>query len=132
MSKNSSRVSGTSRTSVRRRLTLVAETPEVIDTAGMRHNALSLLRKASPGSPTTRDMAAKIGVSANMISMFERGEGRLGEAALVKYAKAIGVSPERVREMFLLESHRYFMESAKQVLEELRALGKGRRVAKAS
>jgi len=67
-----------------------------------------------------------------MLSNFERGEGKLGPEPMARYAKALGVKLERVYEMYLMESHRYYLERAKQALEELRTLGKGRRVAKAS
>ena len=79
---------------------------------------LVVLRLASRGAPSLREIARKINVSATAISTFGIGKEPISDELLKRYAKAVGVPATEVRRRFVLSALAYHHAKVK----EMRAL----------
>lgn len=68
---------------------------------------LSALRTNASSRLTLRAMGKVVGVSAQLISMFENGKRMLGPDNLRRYAKAVGATEEDVRARFAKDAIRW-------------------------
>lgn len=101
----------------------------------MKLSPVAILRLASDGSPSTREMGEKIGCSGVMVWMFESGQHPLREEILERYAKAVGKSTEELKRRYLQAAFSYHRDGAKAAraaLHKLKAKPKRGRPAKAT
>lgn len=68
----------------------------------MKVSPVTVLRLALPGEPSGRQVARRLGLSANAIHKFELGRGSLSPANLAAYAKLVGVPVREVRKRWLI------------------------------
>jgi transcriptional regulator with XRE-family HTH domain len=87
---------------------------------------LAALRAASPGAPSARELARRIGCSVQAISLFESGRNAIGAKLIAAYAKELGAKPEVVERMFLLEAVRFHRKQAADAKSRLDAMPRGR------
>jgi transcriptional regulator with XRE-family HTH domain len=93
------------------------------DVTGPAFSPLTAIRLAAPDSPTLREVAREMGVSGQLVSMFEAGRTELSDANLAKYAKAVDRTAADVRARWLQTAFSYHTARARQLREELTALG---------
>lgn len=101
----------------------------IVDDMTVTH--LSAMRQAS-GAESLRDIARKIGCSAQALSAFEHGRAEIGPDLLKKYAKAIGLDDATVRRLFLRSKVSFHRREAARAEADLKAASaKGGRLATA-
>lgn len=90
---------------------------------GMPTNPLMVLRLALPGQPSMREVARKLGCSQTLLNKFERGEIKIGQELLEKYAKVVGRTPADVMERWLHAALELNRQRRLELQADLRALG---------
>jgi transcriptional regulator with XRE-family HTH domain len=89
----------------------------------MNVSPLVILRLGSVGAPSGREVARRIGVSHNAVSMFEQGRSPLSSATKKKYARALRSTAAEVERRWMLSRLEYFERQARRARTQLRKAG---------
>lgn len=89
------------------------------DMKGPSYSPLTIARLAADDSPSLREVARVMGVSAALLSKFELGHYEIGAGHLEAYAKAIGRAVDDVRIRFVEAALLYHTSRAKELRVEL-------------
>ena len=98
-------------------LRLKRASPILLD---MRLPHLAVLRQASAGAPSMREIARRIDCSTQLLSVFESGERAMGPESTKAYARAIGATVGEVERAFLLEARRYHRRRIAEITARLK------------
>lgn len=91
------------------------------DMPGPVFSPLSAIRIAATDSPSLREMGRIMGVSAQLVSMFEAGRTELSPENMKRYAAAVDRSVEDVKMRWLQAAYTHHAAKAKELRERLAA-----------
>lgn len=98
------------------------------DVTGPVFSPLAALRLAAADSPSLREISRTMGVSAQLVSMFEHGKTELSVENMRKYAKAVDRPYDDVRKRWLQTAYTYHADRARSIREQMTAAGSKARV----
>jgi len=118
----------TARRSPRRRVgKRLRKAPRFAILAAMKpseYSHVAVLRLAHPDAPSLREVARTVGLSATLLSQFERGIVDVSPAKLALYAKAVDVDPEMVRTRWMQQALSFHQEQVLQLRDAMKRSGR--------